>query len=121
VTPRPRRARNHPTPVSDRLRSILTEGGRTPYAVAVAAGLAPSVLSRFARGERSLSLDSFDRIAAALGLKLVEGSRRRSPAAMGVDLRATPAAGPPGVGVPHQPLQDRPVHRAEEAGGLEGV
>jgi hypothetical protein len=52
----------------------------TPYAVATAAGVAPSVLTRFMNGERGLTLDTFDRLAA-LGLRLAETRRGRSAAA----------------------------------------
>ena len=48
-------------------------GGRTPYAVAVAAGLKPELLYRFIRGDRDLRLSSASKLAAALGLVLTSG------------------------------------------------
>lgn len=66
---------------SDQLRAIISARGLSGYAVATAAGLAASVINRWLKGDRSLSLNSFDLIVASLGLKLVEGSRRgRAPA-----------------------------------------
>lgn len=65
-----------PSP-SDQLAALLRDCGRSPAALAAAAEVAPSILSRFLRGERSLSLDTVDRIATALGgLRLVAVGRR---------------------------------------------
>ena len=75
----PRRAAS----VSNQLRAIIKARGLTPYAVAIAADVAPSVLTRFMRAERSLTLDTFDRVAAALGLELRETRRGRPAAAKG--------------------------------------
>ena len=62
---------------SDQLAALLRDCGRSPAAIAAAAEIAPSILSRFLRGERSLSLDTVDRIARALGgLRLVAVGRR---------------------------------------------
>ena len=60
--------------VSDQPR----RSGRTPAAIAVEAGVAPSVLCRFLSGERGLNSDSIDRLAAALGLRLVAIGRPRA-------------------------------------------
>lgn len=62
--------------VSDHLRAVITARGDTPSSVARAADVAPSVLTRFMNGERGLTLDTFDRITTALGLRLVETGRR---------------------------------------------
>ncbi|MBA4189788.1 MAG: hypothetical protein C0467_17535 [Planctomycetaceae bacterium] len=59
--------------IEERLRDALataTNGGRTGYAVAKAAGLKPELLYRFARGG-DLRLRSAAKLAAVLGLTLV--------------------------------------------------
>jgi DNA invertase Pin-like site-specific DNA recombinase len=58
-------------------REIIAERTLTGHAIAIRADLAPSVVNRFLKGQRSLSLDSFERICHALGLSLVEDRRRR--------------------------------------------
>lgn len=63
------------TPISDGLRAAAVNSRMTPYAVAQAAGVAPSVVTRWLSGHRSLKLDTADRIASALGLKLVKGGK----------------------------------------------
>lgn len=63
---------------SDQLAALIRDSGHRPAALADDAGVAPSVLSRFLSGERGISSETFDRIAAALGgLRLVELTRRR--------------------------------------------
>lgn len=69
-TPRPAARRS--SPVSDQLRHVIAGRGLSPHAVASAAGVAPSALSRFVRGERGLTLQSVDAVAEVLGLRLVE-------------------------------------------------
>lgn len=82
MPPAPKTRRPAPAkaaPVSDQLRAII-KARISPYAVATAAGVAPSVLTRFMNGERGLTTDTLDRLAEALGLKLVETRRGRSAA-----------------------------------------
>ncbi len=75
---KPRRATRKPIPpISDQLREFMAVYG-TPHAVAVASGIDHASLYRFANGERTLTLDTVDRIAEALGLRLVETGRARS-------------------------------------------
>lgn len=61
--------------VSDQLVATIEARRLTGYAVATAAGVAPSVVSRFLSGQRGLSLDTFDALCAALGLELRETRR----------------------------------------------
>jgi transcriptional regulator with XRE-family HTH domain len=75
--PAPRR--REPGTVSGQLRSIIKTRNLTPYAVSRAAGVAPSVVTRFVNGERGLSADSMDAVCAALGVRLTE-TRRGRPA-----------------------------------------
>jgi hypothetical protein len=62
-----RPARRAAATVSDQLRSVILNRKLTAYSVAIAAGVAPSVVTRFTSGERGLSLDSYGLIAGALG------------------------------------------------------
>jgi transcriptional regulator with XRE-family HTH domain len=59
--------------LGDKIRSVITRRGLSANAVAVEAGIDPSVVSRFLARDRVLTLASAERIAAALGLTLTEG------------------------------------------------
>jgi transcriptional regulator with XRE-family HTH domain len=65
-----------PLTISDQLRAILQADGRTAYAIGQQADVDPGVISRFIQGERSLRLETVDRIATALGLALTVGAQR---------------------------------------------
>ena len=56
--------------VSDELRAAIRASG-TSYKLAKTTGVAEAVIGRFLRGERDLRLATVDRLAAALGLRLV--------------------------------------------------
>jgi hypothetical protein len=59
------------------LRSLIRSRGGTLAALARAAGVQNSVLTRFINEEKTMTLESADRVAVALGgLKLVEDRRR---------------------------------------------
>jgi transcriptional regulator with XRE-family HTH domain len=83
-TKRPARRAAAAATISDQLRAVILNRKLTPYSVAVSAGVAPSVVTRFINGERGLTLDTLDRVAGALGLRLIEtsgrGIRHRQPA-----------------------------------------
>src|SRR3954447_2748250 len=73
-----RRPAPAPTPsagFAGQLREIIAGRDLTAYSVARSAGVAPSVVSRFLSRERGLTLETFDAIAGALGLRLVESGR----------------------------------------------
>ena len=57
--------------LSDQLRRAIQESGLTRYAIHKATGVDQSVLSKFVRGERGLSMDTVDAIGKCLGLRLV--------------------------------------------------
>lgn len=59
--------------IADRIRSVIESRGLTPYAVSKAAGLDPSVLCRFLARERTLSLESAERLFTCLDLRVEEG------------------------------------------------
>ena len=75
--PKKRRPAPRRESVSDQLRSIIRARNLTPYAVSQAAGVSPSVVSRFVNGERGLTTDSLDAVCSALGLELKETRRGR--------------------------------------------
>ncbi len=54
------------------LREIVEARGLTAYALGKRAGVDPGVVSRFLTGERDIRLETADRLAAVLGLRLVE-------------------------------------------------
>jgi plasmid maintenance system antidote protein VapI len=64
------------TVVSPTMREVILqsikESGKPVVAIALAAGVAQPVLSRFVQGKRGLSLESAEKVCSALGLKLVK-------------------------------------------------
>jgi plasmid maintenance system antidote protein VapI len=56
--------------VSESLRAAIRDSGLSLYAIAKGAGIGYAQIHRFASGERSLSLDAVDRLAAYFGLSL---------------------------------------------------
>lgn len=59
-------------------RAIEARSDLTTYALGKAAGVSPAVISRFLSQERGLTLETADRLALALGLRLVSAGRRGS-------------------------------------------
>lgn len=70
---RPRETNRHG--LGDQLRAVIESRGLTAYAAGRAAGVDPGVVQRFLTGERDIRLETADRLAAALGLRLVEVGR----------------------------------------------
>ena len=62
--------------LSCQLREIIESRGLTAYGAAKLAGVDPGVVQRFLTGRRDIRLETADRLAAALGLRLVEVGRR---------------------------------------------
>jgi transcriptional regulator with XRE-family HTH domain len=58
--------------LSKQLREIIDSRGLTAYAVGQESGVDPTVIGRFLADERDIRLGTADKIAAALGLRLVE-------------------------------------------------
>ncbi len=63
--------------ISSFLRTLLERGDHSLFAVARDSGVQLSSLSRFVSGEQDLKLDTLDRLADVLGLRLVETGRDR--------------------------------------------
>lgn len=62
--------------ISDQLREMLAKEPGSLHTIAKAAGVPASVLSRFAGGVRGLNLESVDKLAKSLGIRLVQTRRR---------------------------------------------
>lgn len=62
---------------SDSIRDAIDRDGRAPYAIAREAEVDHTVLTRFLRGERSVTTDTLDRLAPVLGLHLGAATRGR--------------------------------------------
>ena len=58
--------------LSRQLRDVIESRGLTAYALGKQAEVDATVIGRFLSGERDLRMATADRIAAALGLRLVE-------------------------------------------------
>ena len=61
----------------DTLRDAMAASGQSRYAIAHAAGIAESQLSRFARGHARLSVETAERLADALDLEIIVRPKRR--------------------------------------------
>ncbi len=59
-----------PLALSDQLRQAIEQSGQSRYAISKETGIDESVLSKFVRGLRGMSLDSVDALAEHLGLRL---------------------------------------------------
>jgi transcriptional regulator with XRE-family HTH domain len=94
--------------ISGQLREIIESRNLSGYAVGQLSGVSPGVVARFLGGQRGLTLDTVDRIAHGLGLRLVEVATRRRPVRNGRTAV---------VGREVDPIEDEP--EGEEA-GVEG-
>lgn len=56
--------------ISEKLRDALNSHSESLRQIALAVDMHPSQLSRFARGERTITQDSIDKLGIYLGLKL---------------------------------------------------
>jgi plasmid maintenance system antidote protein VapI len=65
-----RRMQAEPETNADRMRRAIRDSGLTHYALAQLAKIDRKQIDRFMSGERSPTLDTADRLAAALGLEL---------------------------------------------------
>lgn len=53
------------------VRKAIDDTGMTMYALAKVSGVSQSMLSRFMRGERDLTLRTLDRLGPVIGVRLV--------------------------------------------------
>lgn len=70
----------HDDPITRELRSAIADfvarDGQTLYGLARTSGVDEAAVRRFVSRERSITLDSADRLASALGLAVVRKVRR---------------------------------------------
>jgi transcriptional regulator with XRE-family HTH domain len=69
-------AKRRPAKLSDQLRRAISESGQTRYKIAKATGINEAALSKFFHGERGLGLESIDRLAAHLRLRVLAEEKR---------------------------------------------
>lgn len=62
--------------VADQLRTAIAASDLTPSEIARRSGVSRSFLSRFISGERGISLESAEEVAAALGMRLLVKKKR---------------------------------------------
>jgi transcriptional regulator with XRE-family HTH domain len=63
--------------ISDALRDAIKASERTHYSLAKEAGIRPQMIDYFMRGEKSLSLETVDKLAPVLQLTVVAGRRKK--------------------------------------------
>ena len=61
---------------SDEVRNAIEDSGLSRYRIAKDADIDQSTLSRFVHGQRTLSLETVDRLAELLGWHLDVGSKK---------------------------------------------
>jgi plasmid maintenance system antidote protein VapI len=66
------RRKKAPQSLSDQLRELIAAAGTSTYELARDASVDRSVLSRFLAGKRTITLETADRLAKVLKLRLVE-------------------------------------------------
>jgi transcriptional regulator with XRE-family HTH domain len=62
-----------PASLSEQLRELIAAAGPSVYELARDAGVDRSVLSRFLAGKRTITLETADRLAVVLKLRLIAG------------------------------------------------
>ena len=84
--------------LSNQLREVIGSRGLTAYGLGKEAGVDPGVIQRFLNRERDVRLETVDRLAAALGLRLVEVARRGKGRPRKAGALEPAPAGPPDGG-----------------------
>jgi transcriptional regulator with XRE-family HTH domain len=66
-----------PKSLGDQIRAAIDASGMSRNAVCKATGIDPGSMSRFMSGRVGLSLETLDRLAELLGLRVVAGPKKR--------------------------------------------
>ena len=64
-----------PSTISGQLKAAIVASGLTHYAIGKAAGVSSGMILRFMAGERDLRLETVDKMAAALRLRLCQDDK----------------------------------------------
>lgn len=99
--PAPRSLARHT--LSGQLRDVIESRGLSAYALGKLAEVDPGVVSRFLTGERDIRMETADRLAVALGLRLVELGGRVKGRGTAVGRTVAPSAGVVPPAVPDDP------------------
>ncbi|MBX3440369.1 MAG: helix-turn-helix transcriptional regulator [Planctomycetaceae bacterium] len=75
--------------VTDTLRQAIRASGKTHYQLAKEAGIAPNQLDLFVSGVRGLRLETLDKLAPVLGLRLTALTMKRQSRMTGGDNAAS--------------------------------
>jgi transcriptional regulator with XRE-family HTH domain len=65
-------------PLSEQLRRAVKDSGHTRYAIWKATGVSQATLSKFLSGERGLSFEAMDKLAAFLNLEITKSKSSKS-------------------------------------------
>ena len=60
------------------LRKTIEQSGKSRYAIAQETGVSAGILSRFVSGERSITIDTADKLCHALGLTMKAEKRSKA-------------------------------------------
>ena len=66
--------------ISGQLRAMIQARGETASELGRQAGVDPGVIQRFLNEERAVSLETLDRLADLMGLRLIEGAKGKARA-----------------------------------------
>jgi transcriptional regulator with XRE-family HTH domain len=97
--------------MSQQVRQIIKQSGLSAYRLAKLAGVAPAMLSRFMRGERTISMETLDALAPVLGLRITADKAKARALA-----KAAPAPGRPPETAKKRPATRTPRPRRGDAG-----
>ena len=63
--------------LTDQVRQAIRDCGETRYRISAATGVSNETLCRFVSGERGLSMEALDIVAAYLGLSIASDRKRK--------------------------------------------
>ena len=66
------RPKQRATTLTDQLRSAVLDSGISHYRIAKDTGMSQPIITRFANGDRSISLDTADKLAAYFQMRFTD-------------------------------------------------